>query len=554
MTVTVSQDDANSVAALLGAYDEVLRKSDDLAPAVWMRSRPPGDSPLSRWLWLPRSTIGTSTIVRIHVMRSVDSLLRLHARAAALQGADAARDRDRRALETFRASIRPVPLRVIIVAAIAAAAVIGRSLVELLGGSIDFVANSLDAEDLDAVRRLTEVLTTVATSLSASSLTEVMSGLLTEAPRVVVITLTTSLATIYLVLRPFSPAFRVKRTLFNLSGHAMTTLGESPTTWHVARSTGLYERERAVFTRLGGRAPGEIPLDLLLSASVAVIVISPFLVFDTAPEDLPVVIVPALLRMAWLFRTYRDRRRRLGLGWTLPEYATLPVTGRVVDARDPNEVIGLAFSYILLPAAWFRVTLHQDRLLREFDAHQGHLRPAPAGWRVVLRLVSACFYYVLGPLLCARRLVLVLRRPGLRTHWGVMAVAAALAGQSVAMVVTFGWLQPSEASTGEDPFWFTVGALSYYLLNALTLGAMQLLNNVLVRRLGMPLPLGIPSHPPARVSFNPPPGWPPPPEGWSPTAPWHPDPSWEALPRDWKLWVPAPRAPDHERADRPVGP
>ncbi|MEW2548822.1 DUF4041 domain-containing protein [Streptomyces sp. NPDC047002] len=41
-----------------------------------------------------------------------------------------------------------------------------------------------------------------------------------------------------------------------------------------------------------------------------------------------------------------------------------------------------------------------------------------------------------------------------------------------------------------------------------------------------------------RYRFNPPPGWPTPPDGWVPPAGWEPDPSWPPLPDGWQLWVP----------------
>jgi hypothetical protein len=37
--------------------------------------------------------------------------------------------------------------------------------------------------------------------------------------------------------------------------------------------------------------------------------------------------------------------------------------------------------------------------------------------------------------------------------------------------------------------------------------------------------------------FNPPPGWPTPPEGWQPAPDWQPDPSWPAAPADWQFWL-----------------
>ncbi|MPZ26242.1 MAG: hypothetical protein GEV12_07250 [Micromonosporaceae bacterium] len=39
-------------------------------------------------------------------------------------------------------------------------------------------------------------------------------------------------------------------------------------------------------------------------------------------------------------------------------------------------------------------------------------------------------------------------------------------------------------------------------------------------------------------TFNPPPGWPPQPEGWVPPPGWAPDPSWPPAPAGWQFWVP----------------
>lgn len=45
--------------------------------------------------------------------------------------------------------------------------------------------------------------------------------------------------------------------------------------------------------------------------------------------------------------------------------------------------------------------------------------------------------------------------------------------------------------------------------------------------------------------FNPPPGWPQPPEGWRPGPDWQPDPSWPPAPPEWQFWVPAVTAETH---------
>ena len=37
--------------------------------------------------------------------------------------------------------------------------------------------------------------------------------------------------------------------------------------------------------------------------------------------------------------------------------------------------------------------------------------------------------------------------------------------------------------------------------------------------------------------FNPPPGWPTPPEGWQPGPDWTPDPRWQTAPSGWQFWI-----------------
>src|SRR6185369_13655667 len=42
-----------------------------------------------------------------------------------------------------------------------------------------------------------------------------------------------------------------------------------------------------------------------------------------------------------------------------------------------------------------------------------------------------------------------------------------------------------------------------------------------------------------RLIFNPPPGWPKPPQGWTAPNGWTPDPSWPKPPPGWELWITA---------------
>jgi Septum formation/Domain of unknown function (DUF4190) len=50
------------------------------------------------------------------------------------------------------------------------------------------------------------------------------------------------------------------------------------------------------------------------------------------------------------------------------------------------------------------------------------------------------------------------------------------------------------------------------------------------------------------LRYNPPPGWPPPPRGFTPKPGWQPDPSWPPPPPGWQLWVNDDEPPAQARA------
>jgi hypothetical protein len=54
------------------------------------------------------------------------------------------------------------------------------------------------------------------------------------------------------------------------------------------------------------------------------------------------------------------------------------------------------------------------------------------------------------------------------------------------------------------------------------------------------------------MHFNPPPGWPPAPAGWTPPSGWQPDPSWPSIPAGWPLWMQDSTAPAGERNTRVI--
>jgi hypothetical protein len=126
---------------------------------------------------------------------------------------------------------------------------------------------------------------------------------------------------LYVVLRPFVPAFRLKRMMFNLAPEPEGRRRSATARWSVQQTTGIYERERALFKELGGRAPREFPFDLVVPAlaMLAPLVLGVLfvrlgyvdLVVEDRPADLGVgvwVFVVALLRLGWLYQTWRRRQ------------------------------------------------------------------------------------------------------------------------------------------------------------------------------------------------------------------------------------------------------
>jgi hypothetical protein len=54
---------------------------------------------------------------------------------------------------------------------------------------------------------------------------------------------------------------------------------------------------------------------------------------------------------------------------------------------------------------------------------------------------------------------------------------------------------------------------------------------------------------PMTTRFNPSPGWPSVPDGWTPPPGWQPDPTWPAPPAGWQLWVDETPTSSHQAID-----
>jgi hypothetical protein len=68
----------------------------------------------------------------------------------------------------------------------------------------------------------------------------------------------------YVILRPVSAAFRVKRMIFNLYPD-LEQLSSAPISLSVRGTMGLYALEEKLHRQIGARRPSEFPFDLLVA-------------------------------------------------------------------------------------------------------------------------------------------------------------------------------------------------------------------------------------------------------------------------------------------------
>jgi hypothetical protein len=525
------------VIDLLRSYDAVLRRAEDLPLIVWLRSRPAGF--LSRWWWLPRLTLGTSTLVRHHVLRSVDALARAYAARAALGDLDEMSAHERQALTEFRASVRPVRWKWITVAIVAGALVIGRGIAEQLAIWLHLLAfglaKELDAREIEQLRATVDGLLALSTSLSASSLDQAFRHLAGAHLEVMLILIASLLAAMYIVLRPFSGPFRIKRMLFNLAEEPDVRLSESSATWHVSRSVGLYNTERALLGNFHLKGAREKPFDLILSMVATTLIGWGFASVEMVKDsdrwlNVGLAIFLVALRLGWLVRTVRDRSDGT-TGAELPDYRRLQLTRALVDRRPVTESMAWASFWMLSPVIWFRLSRQADWLIAEHRAPRELIVRGRGPRLAVASSLLMCFVPtvpILGRLWRFRRLpAFSWLHPATLTV--LVCVAVLTAGQLVFWSVEIG-------SQFESPaFVASLTAL------AGAVGGIQAVTNKQVQLTGEQIPFGQSGLAPgvvnSRVVFNPPPGWPPVPNGWVPPPGWRPDADWPATSAAWQFWV-----------------
>lgn len=530
------------LADLLRDYVTVLSRADRLPVVLWSRTRVPGTSPLARVWRLPRLTVGTSHLVLFHVTRSVEALLRTYAARAALGELDDAGLRQREMLLTFSGALKRVRWWWFVAAGISSTIVLAQAtLAFYASGAFSGLQQALDEERVAVAFEVLGHIGSVSTSPAALvSLDPVTGFRRLGLLGLLVLTAVLLLATVC-VLRPVTTAFRVKRMLFNLAGQPDDAIHRTTTTWHVPRTTGIYDRERQVYSGVGVVAAKEKPFDLVVSGLFAVLAGALVVTIDLADPDLQlealltdagIVAVLVGLRASWLFVTHRDRCRPVRKS-QLPEAAVLPVSGRAVDRRRPIEAFSVAL--ILAPVEWYRMSRQLSDIESEARLQRGLGRRRGGRIGSVLAAVLILIGWWIGvvaPLLGYRALRLRRLVGRERRHRALLLLTVAAAATVPATVAVYAL---SIESTG-----WNIAFFSHVMLLALAVGATQAVQNGLVRAYAAPLPFGMVGPAPATpLRLNLPPTWPAPPPGWQPPAGWRPDPAWGPAPKGWRLWVPA---------------
>jgi hypothetical protein len=398
---------SHRLGKLLRAFHSVLESVDGLpaAPVVPSSYRRPGIAGRLQALPRPRWLLRYFVVAHIHgVLGALD---RRYSSRAALGLASGADDHDRRAIQEFRQGLPPVNTRALLTALLVAMVLLSQPLLETfaevlstLGSGAKVVVTvstdvSSEARDRGVrapavatvgpgTRRLLEELKgSVSSSISGTSIADAMATLTKAGMRDLLLVLVGLVLALYVLLRPITSGFRLKRMLLNLHPDFDQYRRRVPARWHASRSTGIYRLESALFDELGGPPHREVPVDLIVSA-VGLIpllwVIGVMVEIGTSTPGLgPIALECAALfgalvaaRARWLLTTWRQRSGTTGAA--APGWVRIRGSTAVAGTRDPltSGLLTLfAVNFSVVPQlgaiGWYRV----NRELRDLGYARG---------------------------------------------------------------------------------------------------------------------------------------------------------------------------------------
>jgi Putative Ig domain len=354
------------VRRLLGAYADTLAVIDSL-PVVPMvatgwhwRSRTSAPIRLPRVSWMLRS------LMLWHIDRVLAGVEQRFHQRSALGIAGVGEADALGAVAEFRASLSS-PSRALRVGVLALAALVVAQLLARLMPPRLAVDTRLPAAT--ATNQLFDS-TLGALQLTANSVGSAVDILFKASPAVLVAAVVLLSASLYLILRPVASAFRLKRLLLNLYPDADSKWSNTPASWSMSRSVGVYSREQETFKMLEARAPVELPLDLLVSLPIPIIGVVWLvgLIFTNAQTSFSLIVgegvvlgicgVPAANRLAWLAAVWRARRGGPRSAWLFTEEVIVPWRSKPVRCRAPVLIgwvsllvaLGYVLFFLIFPA------------------------------------------------------------------------------------------------------------------------------------------------------------------------------------------------------------
>lgn len=357
------------VGELLRAYQGVLDTVRDLPPIPMVLWRHGYRGGLGRLHYLPRLRWLLRFFVVRHIDRALASLGRRYSARAALRLMADSEQRDREAVREFQQSLPPIRLKTYLTLLTVATIILGRPIVDRVASFVLNIAELGHSRSLagipdlrrqvrDSVEKLGAALTPDFTSVN-----EALKALLNGGLKQMALVMLGLALSLYVVLRPFVPAFRLKRMLFNLAPEPERRRRSATARWSVPQTIGIYERERMLFEGLGWRAPREFPFDLVV---LALVMLAPMVlgglwirlssidqVKANRAMDLEFgawLLVLALLRLGWLYRTWR-RRQSSGHVMYMPFGARIRCSRAVAKVESPLFVgarASLAFLFFFL--------------------------------------------------------------------------------------------------------------------------------------------------------------------------------------------------------------
>jgi hypothetical protein len=333
-----------TVRRLLCAYADTLAVIDSL-PLVPMVA--------TGWHWRSRTSVPirlprVSWMLRSLMLWHIDRVLagaeqRFHQRSA-LGIAGAGEADALGAVAEFRASL-PARSRALRVGVLALAAlVVAQLLVRLMPRHL---AVDTRLPTAAATNQLFDS-TLGALQLTANSVGSAVDLLFKASPAVLAGAVVLLIVSLYLILRPVASAFRLKRLLLNLYPEADTRWCNTPASWSMSRSAGVYRLEQETFEMLKAGVPVEPPLDLLVSLPIPIIGVA-WLVGLVAVANaqtvgsevrgaviaLVICGAPAAARLAWLAAVWRARHGDPRSAWLFTEEVIVPWGSKPVRCRAP---------------------------------------------------------------------------------------------------------------------------------------------------------------------------------------------------------------------------